>query len=1087
MFRLFGAVDGRVKRAISLTLSMGLILSGIVLFGPESKASETPANPTITSVSPTHIPLEGGTVIVTGDEFLQDGTTTVVRLDDTTLGDADSLTVSRTEVSFTAPVAATVGTRVIGITVGSAAEVTTTIQVTRYNPVVNVVSPGVGRVAGGETITITGSGFAPAPGITVTVAIGDFQATDVTVVSDTEITAKSPVRSQGDRTVGALTLVVTVGTSADESPSTQLQYFSFAPQLEEIKSGLVTLGALASRSQQGSITRGAQGPPYLVTGTDSRTNQPYSYFTDRNYTGRNAYSRESDERAGTRFSTTQTTFGETETFLGRASIRLESSARCNDPNNVNGIETYCSMFGPEVYSEPFVGRAGQALSFDWAASFVSDDYEIYAFLVKVPDLSAISSARPDADHTLVLHSLGNSRGWTTSSGIVPSDGLYRFRFVNGSYDATGGYVLGSRMYLSPSAIVGEPNAVSFSYAGGNIERFTEVTVTASATSGAAVTLTPENTSICQVMSSSHSAGITSFRVRGVGVGSCVLNASQGAIGVFSPAPTVQQSFSVLAAPIAETVTPTAGLLSIRVQWSAVASTTGYFLEYSTDGSTWTRNNPTSTTSRDVTVSNLTPTNEYQFRVIAVVSGTERTPSIATNPLRPLVPPPTNVEAESAPGAVSVTWDTAASAEGYTVEYSADSGSSWTVFNQTLVANPPVLVTGLTATSEFVFRVKAHIGPASSTYATSGGSGVSPGAQVISGGGQPVATPTPTPTPVASPSPRPRPRVTQTPRPTVVATPAPTATPTPTVTPTPTPTPTPSPSPRLVPVALPERAPTPNVVYTPSNPIPEELVEVLFSPLAYVSEGTSSPALPTLTPTQSVAFENGAPIEVQLVVTDGENGYLLQGDNWQVALEATDTQGQPLALDNSGNIILNNDRFVQFQGTGFAPGSIIKVWLFSDPTSLADVRADSNGNFTGRSQLPADIPNGEHTVQLNGLSKDGQVRSVALGVLVQPEVIAAPTITPIDFAPLWNLALITAGVVMMFLLVLLGRRRWFLFLATRKKRKEEKKDRQIEELLISQLSAATPLQQFPVDSRRRLGKAAPPKKSKGTPLRKNRPE
>ena len=77
--------------------------------------------------------------------------------------------------------------------------------------------------------------------------------------------------------------------------------------------------------------------------------------------------------------------------------------------------------------------------------------------------------------------------------------------------------------------------------------------------------------------------------------------------------------------------------------------------------------------------------------------------------------------------------------------------------------------------------------------------------------------------------------------------------------------------------------------------------------------------------------------------------------------------------------------------------------------------------------------------------------------------------------------------MMFLLALLGRRRWFLFLATRKKRKEDKKDREIEELLISQLSEATPLQQFPVDSRRRLGKAAPPKKAKGNPLRKNRPE
>jgi hypothetical protein len=311
------------------------------------------------------------------------------------------------------------------------------------------------------------------------------------------------------------------------------------------------------------------------------------------------------------------------------------------------------------------------------------------------------------------------------------------------------------------------------------------------------------------------------------------------------------------------------------------------------------------------------------------------------------------------------------------------------------------------------------------------------------------------------------------------------------------------------MAIPEREATPGVVYTPTNPIPQELVEVLFSPLAYEATASSTPALPTLTPTQSVAFENGAPIEVQLVVTDGENGYLLQGDNWQVALEATDTEGTPLVLDDSGNIVLNSDRFVQFQGTGFAPGSIIKVWLFSDPSSIADVVADSNGNFTGSAQLPSDIPNGEHTVQLNGLSKDGQIRSVALGVVVQPDVVAAPTLTPVDVAPLWNLVLITAGVVMMFLLVLLARKRWFLVAAKRRKRKEEKAEKrsnralakkqerdavkeqllldEVNPFLAQQVAEANPSQQFPADSRRKLGKGAPPKKNQQSPFRKTRPE
>jgi hypothetical protein len=287
-----------------------------------------------------------------------------------------------------------------------------------------------------------------------------------------------------------------------------------------------------------------------------------------------------------------------------------------------------------------------------------------------------------------------------------------------------------------------------------------------------------------------------------------------------------------------------------------------------------------------------------------------------------------------------------------------------------------------------------------------------------------------------------------------------------------------------------------------------LVDILSSPLAYQNANAFSFSLPTMTPNQSVALENGVPVAAQPVVTSNQNGYSLQGSDWQVSLEAKSASGEPLELDESGNLVLNSDRLVQFQGTGFAPGSIIKVWLFSDPASLAYVIADEDGSFLGSAQLPAGIPEGEHTVQLNGLSTNGQIRSVALGVVVQPDLIAVPTLAPVDFTPLWNMVLATAGVVMMFLLVLVARKRWLLLAAKRRKRKEErevlkseraiakkrKREAQRQQLLIDevdpflaqQVAQATPLQQFPVDSRRRLGKAAPPRKSQGSPFKKNRP-
>lgn len=231
----------------------------------------------------------------------------------------------------------------------------------------------------------------------------------------------------------------------------------------------------------------------------------------------------------------------------------------------------------------------------------------------------------------------------------------------------------------------------------------------------------------------------------------------------------------------------------------------------------------------------------------------------------------------------------------------------------------------------------------------------------------------------------------------------------------------------------------------------------------------------MTPNQSVAIENGAPVSAPRSPTVNQNGYLIQGSDWQVSLEARSTSGEPLELDESGNLVLNSDRLVQFQGTGFAPGSTIKVWLFSDPASIAKVTADENGSFNGSAQLSADIPEGEHTVQLNGLSTNGQIRSIALGVVVQPDVVATPIATPVDFTQLWNLVFVTAGVVMMFFLVLLARKRWFFTIAKRRKRKDEEQRK----AFAAGVSEASPKQQFPNDSRRRIGAGSPPNRKRSS--------
>jgi IPT/TIG domain-containing protein len=74
-------------------------------------------------------------------------------------------------------------------------------------PVVAAISPKSGGVAGGTTVTVTGSGFTSA----TSVQFGGNDASSMTLVSDTQITATSPPGAAGTVDV---TVMTPAGTSA---------------------------------------------------------------------------------------------------------------------------------------------------------------------------------------------------------------------------------------------------------------------------------------------------------------------------------------------------------------------------------------------------------------------------------------------------------------------------------------------------------------------------------------------------------------------------------------------------------------------------------------------------------------------------------------------------------------------------------------------------------------------------------------------------------------------------------------------------------------------------------------------------------
>ena len=123
-------------------------------------------------------------------------------------------------------------------------------------------------------------------------------------------------------------------------------------------------------------------------------------------------------------------------------VKLSSSLGgvVNTPAGTGGV-----VHGPALTSNSAVMlSAGDTISFDWKAAGGQDAYDIAAYLVDTQTGSK----------ELLLDKTGSAPGtagfstsWTTQSHTVAQNGNYRFVFVSGSWDATGGSAAGATLFI----------------------------------------------------------------------------------------------------------------------------------------------------------------------------------------------------------------------------------------------------------------------------------------------------------------------------------------------------------------------------------------------------------------------------------------------------------------------------------------------------------------------------------------------------------------------------------------------------------------------------------------------------------------
>jgi hypothetical protein len=150
---------------------------------------EADAAPTITTISPDAGPLAGSTVVtITGSGFKSDATVAFGSLP------ASSVTVSSATVLTATTPAHAAGSVDVIVTNADGQSATETGGFTYQGPAPTVLSitPDNGPAAGGTVVTIIGSGFQAGAVVT----FGGVKATDSYVLSDTELTATVPSKSE---------------------------------------------------------------------------------------------------------------------------------------------------------------------------------------------------------------------------------------------------------------------------------------------------------------------------------------------------------------------------------------------------------------------------------------------------------------------------------------------------------------------------------------------------------------------------------------------------------------------------------------------------------------------------------------------------------------------------------------------------------------------------------------------------------------------------------------------------------------------------------------------------------------------------
>ncbi len=139
---------------------------------------------------------------------------------------------------------------------------------------------------------------------------------------------------------------------------------------------------------------------------------------------------------------------------GTYALRLFSSGTIvfdNPAQSGTQPDGYGSLHGPYVLSSEFTAENSDQLYVDWSAVNGGDWYEVFGYLVGSGADSTFGTG--DDTRTKLFSQRGDTQAWKTTNVTISSTGSYKFEFICGTYDATGGKGVGASLYVDNIRVV----------------------------------------------------------------------------------------------------------------------------------------------------------------------------------------------------------------------------------------------------------------------------------------------------------------------------------------------------------------------------------------------------------------------------------------------------------------------------------------------------------------------------------------------------------------------------------------------------------------------------------------------------------